>query len=139
MTKLSSIRLTSYSQIDQIIKTGTVFKSSWCKFTYLPSDKFTLTISISKKISKKAVVRNLIKRRIKHSVLSALKDNYSNLPIVSPINLLILVYPSAKETDYQSIKNDVSKFISNIQSQIPKPSVHESLSQRNNLNIKIKE
>ena len=56
---------------------------------------------VSKKISKKAVVRNKIKRRIRHLFKKNLKSG----------KYIVIVKNDISETDFEKIENDFKKII----------------------------
>src|SRR3989344_3328050 len=100
MAKLSSIRLSDYQRIENIIKTGPTFRASWGKLTWLPASHFTLTISISKKQFKLATDRNRVRRRLRNQVLK--------LQPLPTIDLLVLVYKSIDDFSLTEISNNLS-------------------------------
>ena len=81
---------------------------------YLNSDLFTLKIapsehvrvavSVSKKVSKRAVVRNKIRRRVYVSVRDILSD-------IKPGLYLIVVRPGAEKVKKEELKSDLVKLI----------------------------
>lgn len=73
---------------------------------YLPSKKFRLGLSVSKKVSKLAVTRNKIKRQLRNIFYS-----YDGLPNV---DLFVIVKPSYNPQKYNEIKLSLYKLISKI-------------------------
>jgi ribonuclease P protein component len=62
-------------------------------------DKPLLLIAVSAKVSKKAVVRNFLKRRIRAIMRPIVKD--------SKFDYFIIVKPEATKMNYQELKNEV--------------------------------
>jgi ribonuclease P protein component len=64
-----------------------------------------LGVIVSKKVSKKAVVRNRIKRQIRE--IFRLNQNK-----ISPIDLVVIAKQSAEESNYQQIESNLMKALS---------------------------
>lgn len=77
---------------------------------FLPAEGRNLIgIIVSKKVSKKAVVRNKIKRRIREIIRKNLEE------IVSGYDFLILTKDKIKEIDYQEIKEQLFKVLERVE------------------------
>lgn len=69
----------------------------------LPSDKLRLTASVSKKVAKKAVERNLIKRRVR-----AVTQKFKELPAKFYI---IVAKPGAEKIKGAALKNELAELL----------------------------
>jgi len=66
-----------------------------------PSDKAQFAVSVSKKISKKAVARNKIRRRV-YAMIKKL------IPKIEPGLYLIIVKPGAENIKGEELKNELN-------------------------------
>ena len=103
-------RLKSKSDIDRVFTHKKAFKTDKFAIHYLierDQKNFKYAISIGRKYGT-AVSRNLIKRRLRNTVL-LLKDH-----INKNIQFVIVVYPKANTLDYQSIYNQIENLLKKI-------------------------
>lgn len=70
----------------------------------VPADKITLIISVSKKISKKAVIRNRIRRRVR----PILQKFVSNL---KPATYFIIAKPGAEEIRGEILEKELKSLM----------------------------
>lgn len=83
----SDHRLSQKGDFDQIFKKGAAFRSKSLNLRYLKRKEgnFRVAIVVSAKVSKKAVVRNHLRRQISEAVrLNKPKDSYDLVFIVKP-------------------------------------------------------
>lgn len=76
-------------------------------FTYISSESENTTflgMKVSKKLSKKAVVRNKIKRRIRHLARNLVKD-----PSINTNNIAFIVIPKSgfENVNFQKLTDDL--------------------------------
>jgi len=77
----------------------------WCTFLYLPNQgQLQLSVVVSKKVSKKAVARNQIKRRITHAITKTLR-------LSAAFDILIFVKPAALTQTESHWADDLSFLI----------------------------
>lgn len=74
---------------------------------FLPSDKIKLIISVSKKVDKKAVVRNRIKRRVR-----AVFRNLSNLKAGT---YMIIARADSQNIKGEELQDEINKLIAKSQ------------------------
>lgn len=96
-------RLLKNSDFRNIIRSGNKINSYNFSIYYSKNnlDKYRIGITISKKVSKLAVERNLLKRRI-NAAINELKLSNINIDIV------IIAKPSSNQLEYQIIKNEIT-------------------------------
>jgi len=101
-------RIRKRKEFDLIFTKGRKIKTRFLLIIFL---KNSLSLSrfgfiVSSKVSKKAVVRNKIKRRLREIIrlnLSRIKSGY---------DFIIIASPFAKEVDFQNLKEDLEKALS---------------------------
>ena len=71
------------------------------------SDKVKVIISVSKKISKKAVVRNTVKRRVRAIMWELLKN-------LKPGTYLIVAKPGAEKIRGQNLKDELAELFKKV-------------------------
>ena len=94
-------RLKDGNKIQRVLKNNKKLFNNICNIYYLKvndNQPFKIAIIVSKKISKKAVVRNKIKRQIR-AIVSSMNLNINNVHIVIVAKSLWL------DTDYTNYKN----------------------------------
>ena len=64
-------------EFDSILKKGRTTHSSLFSLCFVPSNKIHVAVVASKKVSKKAVIRNRNKRRVRHALKSLIKKGSS--------------------------------------------------------------
>ncbi len=104
-----SNRLLKNSEFRNIIRSGNKKHSYNFSFYFVRNNlnKYRIGITVSKKVSKLAVQRNLLKRRI-IAAINELQIKNINL------DLVIIVKPSAISLEYNDIKREISKILSTI-------------------------
>ena len=87
---------------DKIIHTGKLLKSKYYILYYINNnnDKYHFGISVGKKISNKAVIRNKLKRRLK-SIIDNNKNLYQNNQ-----DYIIIMKRSCIEASFKELEDD---------------------------------
>ena len=100
-------RLTT-SQFNQYFKDGKRFYGTYVQVVYTPLSTFHGSVVVGKKVSKKAVDRNRLRRRL-YGVLYQLhkRDNLSGVHVV-------LVKPTALKTEYTAVRSELETLIGRI-------------------------
>jgi len=100
-------RLKKNNDIVRVLKEGKKFIESFLIIKTLPNDlkETRFAFIVSKKFSKKAVVRNRIRRQISE----AIKDNL--VTTKKGIDAVILSMPGAQEWDTEEVKKIVKKLL----------------------------
>ena len=103
-------RLQKDKEFESVFRKG---KASKGKFLFLKLKRNKLQISrfgfiIGKKISKKATVRNKIKRQLREIV----RENLNN--VKSGFDVVIVTKPGIINKNYQEIKNDLENLFQNL-------------------------
>ncbi len=118
-------RLSSTKLITSLFTKGKSFRSTYFKIYWLPATTHKLSpaqilISVSKRSIRKAVKRNLVKRRIrnayrqhKHELYDTIEDNKCNVVIG-------LVYFSSEIYSYHKIETDIIRLIQQFSIEIKK-------------------
>jgi ribonuclease P protein component len=112
-------RLKSRKTIDRLFKEGNSFlafplKVVWVKQTITAASDMQLAVTVPKRVFKSAVMRNLIKRRIKEAWRL-------NKPALAPTTFsngnqyaLIFIYVGRVELPYSDIEKGVKKALKNL-------------------------
>lgn len=100
-----SLRLTKNKEFDQVFKLGHSFFGVFLGIKVMPNkkEKNRFGVLVGLKISKSAVFRNLIKRRIKSAIYqeeSKLKSGY---------DVVVITRPEIATKKYQEIKAEIVK------------------------------
>ena len=104
MIKINKIR--AKADFDRVFKFGKVHRGSFLSVRYLSaSGDGSVGVVVSTKVSKKAVIRNKIRRRILEIIRSQSEDFPKNN------NLVIVVSPKAAETSFTKLREDLLKTI----------------------------
>ncbi|MDD3032766.1 MAG: ribonuclease P protein component [Candidatus Pacebacteria bacterium] len=96
-------RLTKKKDFERVYKKGRGIKTDSLFLKILENEQeiTRIGIVISKKVSKRAVIRNKIKRRIREIVKkSSLKPGF---------DLIIVTYPQIKEKDFQQLEEEINQ------------------------------
>lgn len=104
-------RLTQKKDFDSVFKKGETIKSDFLVFKVLKNRlaDHRFGFIISKKVSTKATQRNLIKRRLRQSVLVDLKS--SSLPEgKKSLDVIIVALPITLRKSFPEIKKTISGF-----------------------------
>jgi len=100
-------RLTN-KEFDRFFSLGKRYHSDYFTLIFNPHPTFHGAVVVGKKVSKKAVARNKIRRRVYSALYNVYQDN--NLSGV----YLILVKPMAAKVAYQDIKQVLSELINGL-------------------------
>ena len=89
------------ADFERLFKNGNKAYSPYCNLRYAANglDYCRFAVIVSNKISKKATVRNKLRRRIKAVIVDNLSDFSGHFDIV------ITVLPPLKETDFSETRN----------------------------------
>lgn len=100
-------RLRSKKDIERILKYGQKYKEGLLLLRARENNLsvFRIGFVVSQKISKKAVIRNKIKRRLRSAVGGRLKS------IKSGIDMLFVALPGIEKNDYSYIENCVNSLL----------------------------
>ncbi len=93
----------------KVIKNGSKCHTQTLSFYYLPNqnNNFRIGITISKKVSKLAVVRNKIKRQL----LAILDKHYDKN---KKLDIVIIVKPNSTNNSFNEFELEIKRFISKI-------------------------
>jgi ribonuclease P protein component len=92
-------RLKKQREFDEIFKKGKGLREESLFLKIIEKEPTKIGIVVSKKISKKAVERNKIKRQIREI---ARKQNFKK-----GFQMIIITYPSIKEKSFEDIENQL--------------------------------
>lgn len=103
-------RLKKTKDFDKVFKQGLFINDRFIAFKAASNDLDVTRFGfiVGTKISKKAVVRNKIKRWLRAAVLPCLKD------IKPGFDVAVMVKPEILNSDFQEIKSAIQKLISRI-------------------------
>lgn len=98
-------RLKKKKDFEKVFKKGKRIKEDFLFFKYVPgpSGAFRCGVVVSQKVSKKAVVRNKIKRRIKSIVLQKMREAKTGGDFV------FVVLPGSENKTFREIKETVNR------------------------------
>ncbi len=104
-----SNRILKNRDFTKIIKNGQKYHTPTLSFYWQKNqdNNFRIGITISKKVSKLAVVRNKIKRQ-----LSAILQNQYNED--RKLDIVIIVKPNSIENTFEEFEKEIKKFINHI-------------------------
>jgi len=96
-------RLTKKKDFERAYKEGRGIKKDSLFLKIIENDQpFTrIGIVISKKVSKKAVIRNKIKRRIREIV--------RKMNLIPGFDIVIVTFPQIKEKDFKQIEEEINQ------------------------------
>ena len=100
-------RLTRNKDFQRIYDQGQTYRSPYLTIKVLKNELLInrFGIVVNKKISKKAVTRNKIKRRIRHlfsKELFQLKPGY---------DIMVITYPKIRDQEYKTIKENLTEVL----------------------------
>ena len=103
-------RLTKKKDFDLAFKNGKSLRGDFLMLKVFKNNfkHSRIGFVVSKKVSKKASVRNKIKRRLRAAVLSQLEN------IKKPADIIILSLPIINKKDFSQIKEEVIKLFENV-------------------------
>jgi ribonuclease P protein component len=110
-----SEKLKSRNVIQRLFEEGQSIQRYPIRLVYLPADEMNrqnpaqMAVSVPKKLIRKAVERNLLKRRIRESYRQQKASFYKHLTKKQTKYYLMLIYTSEIVTDYQTIDRQVKK------------------------------
>ena len=115
-------RLKSRKSIEQLFRTGRSYISPPLRVIFKPTEFFPagarMTVAVPKKSIRRAVDRNLLKRRVREAYRLN-KSGFINLLVASNSGMeLIFVYPSTERMDYASIEKAVKLVLSRMERSI---------------------
>jgi len=98
-------RLKKKKDFDLVFKKGSGFKESFLILKFLPSHsgKNRFGIVVAQKVSKKAVARNKIKRRLR-ALIRAAEPQFKKR-----VDAVIVTLPGTEKKDWQEIKKAIDK------------------------------
>lgn len=99
-------RITS-AEFDGLLKRGKTYVCPSFSLCVAPSSKLQVAVVVSKKVSKKAVIRNKNKRRVRH----ALKKFESTL---SPAAYMLFIRKDLSKAVYEDIVNELGNLVSKV-------------------------
>lgn len=101
-------RLKKNKDFEQVLKRGQFFRQDFLTLKILPNklknNRFGFIVS--SKVSKKAVLRNKIKRRLRALILSQLNE-LNKIPVLADI--VIIAKPGAERKSFQEFQQAVDK------------------------------
>jgi ribonuclease P protein component len=104
----SGERLKKQKEFDNVFKTGKLISGKYCIIYHKPEKERKLGIIVSKKVSKKAVERNHIKRWFREIY----RNNKDELP--KGVHLIIISKPTAIKGSFNEVCKDVLRAFSKI-------------------------
>lgn len=109
LPKINRIKGKKYFTL--ILKKGKTKKSEFLtlKFLESPSKESRFGFLVSQKVSKKAVIRNKVKRRLSEIVRQKLKE------IKKPIDGVFIAKPGIEKEKFQKIKEEIEKIFQKIE------------------------
>ncbi|MBN2096285.1 ribonuclease P protein component [Candidatus Peregrinibacteria bacterium] len=99
-------RIGNHDVIDRLFRKGTLFKNHFFIFKYervsgVPSQ---FAVTVSKKIHKKAVKRNRLRRQVQEALRLS-------LPLLNiPVKALIIARPDSEKISYEDIIHSIATF-----------------------------
>jgi len=107
-------RLTKKKDFDSVFKKGKSIKVDFLIFKILKNDlkESRFGFVVSKTISKKAVIRNKVKRRLREAVFKGLKNQVTNT--AKPSDIVIITLPGIEKREFLQLQEVVDKFLNKI-------------------------
>lgn len=107
-------RLTKKKDFDSIFKKGKSLKIDFLVFKILKNDlkESRFGFVVSKTISKKAVIRNKVKRRLREAVFKGLKNQVTGASKSSDV--VIITLPGIEKREFLQIQEVITKFLSKL-------------------------
>ena len=107
-------RISNRGLIKKLSDKGNTYRSRLFIFKFLPgkNNESEFAITISKKVSKKAVERNKLKRQINEAIKSNLENLKNNIVV------LIIAKTNSLASTYQDIETNIIDFINQVNSHV---------------------
>ena len=98
----------SVAEFDQYFKTGKRFHFTHCTIIYSPLDTLHGSVVVGKKVSKKAVTRNTIRRRV-YAQLRTVCDAHTKTGV-----FIIIIKPAYTSLSRKAALMDINKHIAEV-------------------------
>jgi ribonuclease P protein component len=104
---LFTYRLAKDKDFQRVFKQGKLASGEFIVIKFLKNNTKQTHIGfiVGSKVSKKANVRNLIKRRLRHAMKEFLRD------LSKGFDIIVMVKPSIENKDFSEIKEDLRKIL----------------------------
>jgi len=113
---LKGNRLRRDKDLERVFKNGRFFKEDFLSFKILfnnlKNNRFAFIVS--SKVSKKAVLRNKIRRWLRAAVLLQLKQERLNGENQKSVDVIIVVQPGREVKNFQEVKDVINKIFKKI-------------------------
>jgi ribonuclease P protein component len=104
-------RLKSRKSIETLFRSGKIISSPPFRLLYRELDEtetpFQMAVAVPKKLIKRAVDRNLIKRRVREAYRLSKSIIYDKKPVAPKGVQLVLHYQSREISDFRTINNSI--------------------------------
>jgi ribonuclease P protein component len=124
-TLKKSERLTFKKSIDKLFSDGRWLKSKYVSLVFMETDEELPSLAqalftVSKRNFRRAVKRNLFKRRMRESYRLYKPEFYKQLSNVNKKVMLGFVYSSKEESDYSVIEHEIKGLLGRMNSRLTK-------------------
>lgn len=99
----------SRSDFSRFFLLGKRIHTPYIQIIYTPSPSFSVAVVVSKKVSKKAVVRNKIKRRV-YEILRLYYKSYKKNGVY-----IIIIKPTIQNISFKDLKEHIQIFIGRVE------------------------
>lgn len=108
------LRLRSSYHIDQVYKKGVFYKTPFFRIQYRKKNTPFANISfiVSKKIDTRAVIRNLLKRKVS-AAFTHTKNTWQN----KPYDIVVSIYASAQHASFDQLVGAITAWLQKIPSE----------------------
>lgn len=102
-------RLRLTNDIKNVIKNGRLIRGHIFSFKFIKNNlpHFRFTVIVSAKISKQAIQRNKLKRRVRDCVMQSAQK-------ISPIDFILIAQKNSTKENFVEIKKEISFLLSKI-------------------------